>query len=549
MRRPGISLAVATGLLLGVSFPPFQAGAVAFVAFLPFFILFESVDGFGEAARLSYVMLFTFNAVALYWTGGFTHHKDYYLMTAGAMLLIAHPFFFALPLLAWVGLRRMYGYLASLAAFPLLWVANEFLHSKSELSFPWLTLGNTQTYDLPAVQFASVTGVYGISLWVLVINVLIYILVRKLLSGEWKISSPRSITLASLVLIIYAAPKAYGTRLLSGDLAARGPEVRIAAVQPDIDPFEKWGGAPGGELGLYQGLTDSAAKGGAELVIWPETALPLYLLHPANAAMLSQIKRQADTLGISLLTGTPDIVYYPDSASAPAGSKLSVGGKLYETFNSSILLTPGDTLIQKYAKNLLVPFAERVPYSTELSFLNAMKWNFGLGGWNIGRDTGALVLRVHLPSGIKFANMICYESIYPSFVADFVRRGAGFLTVITNDSWWGNTSGAYQHKQIGILRAVENRRWLVQCANGGISCIVDPFGRTLGSTPMFVRTVLSGTIEERSDLTFYTLHGDWFAEICLVISLFLVATMAGKKTYMYIRRTHEAAHEPAHEPD
>jgi apolipoprotein N-acyltransferase len=291
---------------------------------------------------------------------------------------------------------------------------------------------------------------------------------------------------------------------------------------------------------LYQLLTDSAAGGGSTLVLWPETALPLYLLHPANAGLFTQIRRQADTLGISLLTGSPDMIRYPDSAHAPPGSKISVSGESYETFNGAILLTPRDTVVQRYAKRILVPFAERVPYSTELAFLNAMKWNFGLGGWNLGRDPGVMTMQEGARGGVEFGVMICYESIYPALVAGDVRRGARFLAVVTNDSWWGNTSGAYQHKQIGILRAVENRRWLVQCANGGISCFIDPFGRTVASTPMFVRTILAGSVEPRSDLTFFTLHGDWLAELCLVLSLFLAATMAGKKMYMYIRRTHEA---------
>jgi apolipoprotein N-acyltransferase len=204
-----------------------------------------------------------------------------------------------------------------------------------------------------------------------------------------------------------------------------------------------------------------------------------------------------------------------------------------------MLLLPHSAAVQKYAKHLLVPFAERVPYSEELSFLNAIQWNFGLGGWAFGTDTTLFTFRprgdrTHAPA--SFANLICYESAYPGYVASFVRKGAEFLTVMTNDSWWGNTSGAYQHRQFAVMRAVENRRWVVQCANGGISAVVDPYGRVTAERGMYAEASFQAAVTPLDGLTFYTEHGDWLAELCLMLSSFFLVAALGARFYAARRR-------------
>jgi apolipoprotein N-acyltransferase len=212
---------------------------------------------------------------------------------------------------------------------------------------------------------------------------------------------------------------------------------------------------------------------------------------------------------------------------------------VYNSWNSSILLQPNDDTIQKYSKIKLVPFAERVPWSDVLSFMNAMYWNFGLGGWAVGEDTTVFQFKTRNTTSVFFSNLICYESIYPGFTSEFVRKGAQFLTIITNDSWWGNTSGAYQHKQYAIFRAIENRRWIARCANGGISCFIDPFGRVVESSELFTQKILYGNIVPNNVLTFYSQHGDWFAESCLIVSLLALMACVGKIFYFKIRKEQE----------
>ena len=163
-------LASISGLMLGLAFPPVPTGATAVFAFIPLFLLFESIDTYGVTFRYSYLVFFIFNLLTLYWTGGYAFGKDIYQMIAGTLLLLVHPFFFCLPIIAWLFIRRHLGFKISILIFPFLWVAFEYLHSLNEISFPWLTLGNTQTYDLAIIQFASFTGVYGVTFWLLWLN-------------------------------------------------------------------------------------------------------------------------------------------------------------------------------------------------------------------------------------------------------------------------------------------------------------------------------------------------------------------------------------------
>ena len=523
-------------MLLGISFPPFQTGIFAAIAFIPFFILFESIEDYPTAFRYSYLWLFVFHCITLYWAGGFTHGKDGFLMLAGTALLVFHPFFYYPFVWAFMFFRKQFGFKASIFTFPLFWIGIEYTRSIGEYSFPWLTLGNTQTYDLSVIQIASVTGVYGISFWLLCLNVLIYFLYAKITVKDWKPLSPQAIIFAFVLIAFYLFPKIYGRIQLNKSAEVKQhTQFRVGIVQPNIDPFEKWEKSVDAQLAIHQQLTNELAKQHVDLVLWPETAVPFYILDPNNRYYFNLIKHQVDSLNLNLLTGMPDIHYYHENESIPKSSKTAKNGERYDSYNSSMLLQHGIPEVQTYSKMILVPYAERVPYSDELSFLNAMKWNFGLGGWGFGKDTTVFQFYAN-NSEAKFSNLICYESVYPGFITNFVRKGAQFLTVITNDSWWGNTSGARQHQQYAILRAVENRRWVARCANGGISCFIDPYGNIFQPTTMFTQVTITQDISLNDELTFYSKHGDWLAESCIILGLFLLSASAGKKIYYSIRK-------------
>jgi len=532
-----LTLALFSGILLGLSFPPLPTAMFAYIGFIPFFIMISRLEGVMRPLRYSYVMLFVFNAISLYWVGGFTHGRDPYLMLAGAGLMIGHPFFFFLPIAAALLVRKSWGERWMLVTFPIFWIGFEYWHSLGDIAFPWITLGNSQASDPARVQFISWTGIYGASLLILIVNVLLYVVWRNLSTGRWTIASHRTIltTLAGIVLVLL--PKIHGEIVLRThpvETIHSAESLTVGIVQPNIDPWGKWsGGEKLQQLRLYQDLTDSLVRRGAKFVVWPETALPYFILLPRYQFHRSMIEEQIDSLHIALLTGFPDVVFYPDSIKAnPSSKRTTVTREWYDTYNSAVLFLPGNRQVQRYHKMLLVPFGERVPYADTFVFLNVLEWGVGLSGWGVGKEM--TIFRLPDSTGdIKFSTLICYESIYPGFVREFVNSGAEFLVIITNDSWWGRTSGFLQHADYARLRAIENRRWIVRCANGGISTFVDPYGRMYQSTEYDTQAIRLQSIGFNQEKTLYARWGDYIAIPAFGLSLGLTVVAAG---WIFIRK-------------
>jgi apolipoprotein N-acyltransferase len=527
VKRGNAILACAAGILLGLSFPlprelsatiPF--GILAFVAFVPLLLLFDRLDSFWYSIRYAYQAFFVFNVVALYWVGGFTHAQDMYLMLAGAALIVVHPLLFLVPTIIYLFVKKYLGRGVALFFLPFVWVGFEWLHSLGELGFPWLTLGNSQAYALDRIQFISFTGVYGISFWIVAVNAIVYFSYLKLVHSEWKLSS-RQTSIAGIALIVLAVlPEIHGSQVLtSSESGKKARSIRVGMVQPNLDPWKKWETNSEAELQSYLNLTRSLVPQKPQLVIWPETAISFRILLGTHSASFHRLKDNLDSLGLALLTGYPETVFY-QAANAPPDSRLVPGTRTYyNDFNAMMLLQPGSDSVQKYSKMKLVPFAERVPYADKLSFLaDAVQWNVGISGWGIGKDTTVFLLKDgNHPT--RFSGMVCYESIYPDLVSAFVRKGAQFLVVITNDSWWGNTSGAYQHLHYASLRAIENHRSIARCANGGISCFIDPCGRISEARGLYTQSALVGDVQLSEVQTFYSRNGDVFAKACAGIGL------------------------------
>jgi apolipoprotein N-acyltransferase len=534
--RHKILLCVLSGALLGLSFPPVPLGILACVGLIPLLVVLSETPKMWASLRYGYVAMLVFHVITVNWTGGYSHGNDPYMMIAGGVTMLVHPLFYWVPLSVYVAVRRGLGERAALVALPAIWVSYEYLHSLSEWSFPWLTLGNSQTYDLNRIQFISATGVYGLSLWILVLNVIGFLLVRSLLNAGRPKGTRHAVVLASAFVVLYMLPMVHGMVVLSRHPAQlpsanTNSSITIGVVQPNLDPWDKWNRGGSSTIGLYlretQRLVDSVPGARPELVLWPETAIPVYLIARGDTPILREFKTNVARLGVSILSGLPQAVFYPDTLNAPRTARRSAQtGERYDIFNAAALFTPGSDSIPWYGKMKMVPIAERIPYAEIFSFIDFLRWDVGIGGWQIGRDS---TLFTETKTGARFSTMICYESVYPSFVASFVRRGAEFITIITVDSWWGKMSGAYQHMQFAILRAVENRRWIARCALGGISAYIDPYGRTYDRTDLMTTALLSKTIGREHELTMYTHSGDWLSEFCLVLTGMFLAASLGRR--------------------
>ncbi len=514
--RHNMMLAGLSGILLGIAYPPFPLGVFAYVGFVPLFFLLERLSSIGRTAGYLYLTYFIFCTISLSWVGGFTHLRDPYLMMAGGLLLLWQPAYFSAVTLVYVFVRRQLGPKTGVLSFPFIWVTFEWLYALSELSFPWLTLGNTQTYYLHTIQFIELTGVYGLSFWILVLNVIAYFVVVEMsANGFSRSSAARSALFAAVFLL----PTLYPLLPRQTDTEhAPVKSLTIGIVQPNIDPWDKWEGASTfagrwKQTLHYLDMVGRQKKDSVDIVLLPETAILLDV--PSNGELAGDVQKIVDSLNIGLVSGYIGMHIYTSGTEPPTSSVFRGTNVHYDAFNAVMYVQPRFVPIQTYNKMRLVPFAERIPYADRIpSLIDPLRWGVGISNWGHGKDSTVFLDVQH---DVKFLAMVCYESIYPDYVRTYVKRGAEFLIFITNDSWWGNTSGARQHNRYAVLRAVENRRWVARCANGGISSFIDPDGTMYEATQMYTEASIHHRIDARSDQTFYARYGDWLGRLCAAV--------------------------------
>ncbi|MAT56356.1 MAG: apolipoprotein N-acyltransferase [Ignavibacteriae bacterium] len=519
-RRNHLLLGLLSGVLLGISFPPIPLWILTFAALVPYFFVLEEKEGLAEINRFTYFTMFFFNLNTLYWVGSWTKDADPFLMISGTVLMFFNPLLFLIPSTFYYFARKSFGKTTALIGFPLFWVSYEFLYSITDFRFPWLILGNSQSKNLLFIQIADIIGANGLSLLIIIINILLYLIVKEYIESK-RLSSSKS---AILVLLI-SLPLIYGNFRLN-NYEITGSRLKVGVVQPNLNPWKKWeAGNLSEQLDLYLNLSKETIKDSAQIIIWPESALPVYLLSSNYPNEVNTIHKFVDANNIILITGMPHINFFKEDEAPKNAKRTNTGKYLYTSYNSVLMFKPNSRKIDYYGKIKLVPFGEKVPLVEHIPFLgDLLRWNVGISSWNVGNDT--VVFNTNLESiaqEIKPAGVICIESIYPDFVAQFVDKGANLLTVVTNDSWYGNSSGPYQHKEISVLRAVENRRFLVRSANGGISCIIDPFGNTTIETEMFTKDSFVGEVNLIEEKTFYTRNPLIVPYLSLAFSIWVLA--------------------------
>jgi len=498
-------LLILSGILLGVSFTPFPFPftLLIFIAFLPYFSVLEKRTSLASISRATFIFTFVFSLSTLYWVGSWQSSADPFLMMGGGALLLAYPSVFLIPSTLYFLLNKIFPKINALYFFPLFWVTAEYLLTLSDLRFPWVLLGHGLAKFNLFIQSAEIIGTFGLSVVVGYLNISLFKSYKKYRANK-KIISPEFI----IAIILFATFLVYGlVRSSAFKLSER--KIKVGLVQPNLNPWDKWEtGNLDNLLDLYLEQSTQALEKGAQIIMWPETALPVYAFGGSYPQITDRIFNFIEENQIGLLMGMPDIRYYYDKENIPDDAKYGEKNDFhYATYNSVILLVPGSREMQRYGKMKLVPLGEKVPFADQFAFLgDFLKWGVGISGWNVGKDT--TVFKLHFNNSdkdtIKISGLVCFESVFPVFVSNFVQRGAELIAVVTNDSWYGKSSGPYQHKEFGILRAVENRRSVVRCANGGVSCLINALGETVAETEIFTKTVLVVDVPLQREETFYT---------------------------------------------
>ena len=378
----------------------------------------------------------------------------------------------------------------ALVLSPVVWVAVELARTRIS-GFPWDLLGTAQVDNIPLARIATFTGVYGISLEIVVVNAA---LAAGFLVPRSRRRSLLLVGLASAVLL--QAPRWLPAPRLATDRAALLVQENI----PVLDSTDWTRTYFADTLGdLKQLSLHSGGEPRPSLVVWPESPAPFYTGDPLFRAELSQIA-MGDHAWV--LAGSIGIENANASTSPPQPTQI---------FNSAALVSPTGEWDGRYDKVHLVPFGEYVPFKELLSFAGGLTKEVG--------DFSPGSSRAPLPAGNqRLGVFICYESVFPNEVRLLADNGAQVFVNISNDGWYGD-SGAYaQHLQQARMRAVENARWLLRTTNTGVTAAIDPDGRVVQSVPRKLRVALEASYALSHQTTFYTRHGDWLAYGCAIIS-------------------------------
>ena len=505
-----LSLALLSGLLLVLAFPRFDLEVVAWGALIP---LFRSLRGTSpvQASLLGFLAGFSFFTGLLPWIYNVLNQYGHIPGPVSVVLLLLLTAYLALYfsafafVLRWAQTRMD---LPETLLAPPLWVSLEYIRGFLFSGFPWELLGYSQYLTLPLIQISDLTGVYGVSFLIVLVNATGYRVLEASTDGNWR--PVRKEVLAAGFLL--ALSSAYGYfRLSEWRLESReGTPLRIALIQGNIPQDVKWDSRFQEEtMAIYTDLTRRARAAFPHLVIWPETATPFFFQD--TFPHRSRILELAEELKTHLLFGSPGY---------------DRKGRELRYYNSAFLISPEGKIAGRYDKIHLVPFGEFTPLRDYFPFLRNI--SVQMGDFFPGQSHGP----IKTGDG-ALGVLICFEGVFPSITNETVRQGANVLVNITNDAWFGRTSAPYQHLGFYIFRAVETDRWVLRSANTGISAVIDPQGRIRARTGLFERTVLTGTFAMKDTKTFYVRHGDYFVLLAALALLTAVAySFFRKKTFV-----------------
>jgi len=477
--------ALVSGVLVTLCFPVFDLGPLSFLAMTPLFAaVLKYKPTRREAYRAGWLCGGACFVTMLWWIVKLVPSAGVaipWLMTPALILLVLYLSLYPAFYLLVVGALSRWRPLPFVIAAPATWALFEMARARGELAFPWGVLGYSLSDHPSLIQSADVWGVYGLSFVIVLVNALIAVAVVA--------RAPRTrLSSAVLALVVVAALYGHGSRKLAQEhtRTAGTDTFPVAIAQPNIDLAIKWKDEyRDSSFNQIERQSLQAHEQGARLVVFPETCAPMYIENAPGYKSRLQ--------GLARWKGMPIYVGFLDHRYDGPRDALNI-------YNSSGVFQVDGT-VEKYDKRHLLPFGEALPLSRRFRWIR--KIEFGQANFMHGPP------RAPLHAGnVAFTPLICFESVFPYLCREGVRDGAQFLVNITNDGWFGDTPGPYQHAQMAILRAVEFRRWLVRSANSGVSMLVTPAGEVTETIDLNVTEVRTVRIGLRDDVTPYARHGD-----------------------------------------
>jgi len=493
---------ILTGLLLVVAWPVFWLALLLFVAWVPLLIVANNVTKKLHFFGYTFLSVLIWNIGTTYWMWNSTDVGSVAAMITNSLLMsVPWLFYFSAA-----KKNKNIDFFTLIAS----WLTFEYIHLNWQISWPWLTLGNGFAMHTSVIQWYEYTGVAGGSFWILLMNILVYKLV---VTRKEKLPIKKNIVqIVSCFIVPVVCSNlifSYQKTLNSVDTSSPANTQNVLVVQPNIDPYQKFEiSSASSQIDALVTATESNMDSATTLVLWPETAMSVadwqdnITTNPYYQPVFELSKRYPK---LTILSGIETYKKYGAAKETPTAKKSSDGSFYYDAFNAAVYINNG-TPLAFYNKSKLVPGVETLP--TFLSFLGPLLEQFGGSTGGYGKSEEAAVFKNNDCQYIS-APIICYESIYGAYVGTYKQKGANLLAIITNDGWWGNTSGHKQHVQYAALRAIETRTWVARSANTGISAVIDPLGNIVAQKGWNEKAVIKYSIPTKSTLTFYAKYGDW----------------------------------------
>ncbi len=522
-------LSLLSGVLLAVAWPETPGITFfIFIALVPLLFVAHNLskDGINQSVSFfgqSYLAFFVFNLITTWWI--------YHASLPGAiMAIVFNSFFMAVVFFLFYIVKFRVGKKEGYIGLVLLWLAFEYLHLNWELSWSWLTFGNALANTPNWIQWYEYTGHLGGSLWILVSNVLLFIIVRNIVSYRQPVQNQLFRILFLLLLLV--GPMAWSLSVYDAYEEQKDP-VEIVVVQPNIDPYtDKFGGmSESDQVDRIFELAEQKVDENTDYIVAPETSFPAnYWEHELNYIYGTDRARET-------IEKFPDVTYIGGLSTA----RLYTEGEEYpftarkfrdnspgrfDIFNAALQIDRTRN-IALHRKSKLVLGVEKLPFRKYLSFID--KFSIKLGG-----ASGSLGFQ-NTPTNFTnldsttIAPVICYESVYPEYVGEYINQGAELIFIITNDGWWSDTPGYKQHLAYARLLAISYRRSIARSANTGISAFINQRGEVIQRTQWWKKDVIKAQLNKSSELTVYASYGDIIGRTAAVFApLLLLLTFVRK---------------------
>ncbi len=514
------ALSALGGVIMSIAFTQWHMGWVVLIGLVPFLLIedyiFRNRDKYRSVSFYLRILpgFLVWNIISIFWI--------WFATAPGAIVAILwNATAMCLVLLLYHKVRLRFNNKEAYTALVVFWLAFEFLYLRVTISFPWLLLGNAFANNVKFIQWYEFTGVPGGTLWVLIVNLLLFEIIRTYRDAKsWTAKLRNYVIVTSVFLVVPVLVSV----IRFANYQEQGEGYDIVVLQPNIDPYKKFKSSPTEQLHRMLALADRVMDENVDYLVFPETALPLYLngdstefeWHP----IIQELRNYSESYpNLKLIVGLTSREYYLDKAERTETSH-AYQDFWFDEYNATYQLdTTGQQ--QRYYKSKLVPGVETLPLVESWTWLNDMIINLG-GARNSLTGQKRRSVFVNPQDSIAVGTPICYESIYGEFLTEFVRNGANFLFVVTNDGWWKDTPGYKQHAMFSRIRAIENRRSIARSANTGISSLINQKGEVLDSRGWWIEDVIRGEIHANEKLTFYSRYGDYLGRISLFVSVLIM---------------------------